>query len=109
VLAIRKNVQEVYHVESLYEHDRINKKKAIFLFVIFCTILAFFAPIGFVCLVAFLEAVIKKLEKLDKECFIMHINEQRKDFNAFVDWFAVYIGLIKEKCVLDASLFNVST
>ncbi len=79
----------------------------IVLFGILSTILACVAPIGFVCSYAFLDAILKKLEKLERECFEKQIIDHRKDFSAFIDWFVIYFGILKQKCESDASILIV--
>ncbi len=77
------------------------------MFILLCTFFASLIPIGFAFSYAFLDAVSKKYEKLQIECLDKHLSLNTNDFAAFIDWLVVYFGILKQKCELDASLFNV--
>jgi hypothetical protein len=107
-MAINKWVQDVYHVDWLYNNNRVNKTEAIIWLCVLCIVFACFAPIVFICVVAFIDAVLKKLDKLSFECLGKQLSSNKADLGLLFDKLIVYLGIAKEKCTLDATVFNVN-
>ena len=78
MIAINKWVQDVYHVEWLYNNNRVNKTEAIIWLCVLCIVFACFAPIVFICVVAFIDAVLKKLDQAFKSSAFKNLDKKKE-------------------------------